>query len=303
MQKRHLITIKLLMSGCLFLGFLFGYTPKEPNIIKIKTGVTSETQYGVFVLDTNGDLFFWAEDNTSTLVDSEVKDFSFSASRLYILKENGDLLSSEAKLYQRNQELSVLYHNDSAQSVSNSILTMSDGSLLSYQSKNGNWNEIDIQAVYTDAGFWGAGIIDEDGFLWHLDRESGILTLVAENIIDCCYSDRNKVYYSDDIWYITADKTMHLYQTYSEDGRTYDFPTNVVDVSGAMGQYLAVLENGEIVYGNSITPATDVGVCGEHIDMFGIYYSILDENGEIHLGIIQPDGSYTDKLITVQLGE
>ena len=109
--------------------------------------------------------------------------------------------------------------------------------------------------------------------------------------------------YSDDIWYITADKTMHLYQTYSEDGRTYDFPTNVVDVSGAMGQYLAVLENGEIVYGNSITSATDVGVCGEYIDMFGIYYSILDENGEIHLGIIQPDGSYTDKLITVQLGK
>lgn len=276
----------------------------DQNFVKIEVGaievgVDVDYVYGVFALDSNGNLFFGADNNSLEIVDTDVKDFYSSDNSFYILKENGDLMSSEDGLYKKDSPLVLFRHDDNAQKVSDSILMLSDGSLLSYQFENESWNLVDINASYVDADYFGAGIIDIDGILWYLNRETGELNQIAENVIDCSYTDRNKVYYSNDIWYITADNTMHLYQTEPQDDSSFTFPEDVDAISGEMGQYLAKKESGNIVSGNLWATANDTGMLGKDIDIFGAYYAILDENGEIHFGEIQSDHSLIETQLIV----
>ena len=269
--------------------------PQNPGFVKIEVGVTEtdiDYVYGVFALDSNGNLYFGTDNDSLELIDTNVKDFHSSESSFYLLKENGDLMKpkgdvmeSQDKIYQKDQALMLFYHDERAEKVSHSILTLSDRSILSYQFENDSWNPIDINASYVDGDYLGAGIIDKDGTLWYLNRITGELNQIAENVIDCSYSNRNKIYYSNDIWYITSDHTMHIYQT--EPQTDFSFPENVEKAVGSMGQYLAKKTNGDIVFGSLWNGANNTNISGQDMDIYEGYCAILDENGIIHFGEIQ----------------
>ena len=271
--------------------------PQNPGFVKIEVGVTetdTDYVYGVFALDSNGNLYFGTDNNSLELIDTNVKDFYSSEGSFYLLKENGDLMKpkgdvmeSQDKIYQKNQDLVLFYHDECAEKVSHSILTLPDRSILSYQFKNDIWNPIDISASYVDGDYLGAGIIDKYGTLWYLNRITGELNKIAKNVIDCSYSNRNKIYYSNDIWYITSDHTMHIYQT--EPQTDFSFPENVEKTVGSMGQYLAKKTNGDIVFGSLWNGANNTNISGQDMDIYEGYCAILDENGVIHFGEIQQD--------------
>ena len=63
--------------------------------MKIEVGVTEtdiDYVYGVFALDSNGNLYFGTDNDSLELIDTNVKDFHSSESSFYLLKENGDLM-------------------------------------------------------------------------------------------------------------------------------------------------------------------------------------------------------------------
>ena len=282
---------------------------QTPKFVKIEVGVEKDDGWGVFALDSNGNLYFGAKNGSLELVDTDVKDFSSpDYYSFYVLKENGDIMTPQEECYKRDQPLKQLYHNDDAQKVFHSILMLSNGSLISYKFENDSWNPIDIHAAHVDADYFGAGIIDTEGTLWHLNRGTGELNRIAENVIACSYASRNKHYYSDDIWYITADHTMHIFQISPQLPFNCDFPKGVIAVSGSMGEYLAKKESGNVV-SNTLTAvvsgsltANDTGISGQYIDVNQELYAILDENGAIHFGEIQLDASLKERMVFTHPG-
>ena len=266
---------------------------EKTSFEKIKIGAAniqlefSEYQYGVFALDTDGNLYFGNEDsNSMVLVDTEVKDFDYDdeAGTLYVLKKNGDLLSSQdSREYRVGQPLSLFCHNDSAEKISYPLLMLSDGSVLRYRWETDAWNSLDITAKKIDE----AALIDDNDTLWYLDYSAEALQKIAENVIDCSYSARNKVYYSSDIWYVTSDHTLHIYQTKEPESEISAFPENIVAVAGDMGHYLVQQEDGTLLYGSLTDPATELlGIRGQghSMDFFGFYFcTYIDEKGKIHL--------------------
>ncbi|HIX65690.1 MAG TPA: hypothetical protein H9736_05515 [Candidatus Anaerotruncus excrementipullorum] len=262
---------------------------------KVEVGVDGTFAYGVFALDSEGDLCFYTGDGAGTPVATQVRDFSATASGFYVLQENGDLYFSETGNYQEDQPLTLLYRNSDARRISDSVLTLADGSLLSYNGETSSWDPVDVEAVQVDAGYFGAAVIDAGGVLWRLDRESGALTQIAEDVIHCSYADRNKVYYSDDLWYVTADNTLHLYQTQPQ-AEAAAFPEEVSAVSGCYGQYLVVLTDGSTLYGGLDAAPADAGVESRAVDLFGIYCAILDGSGEIRFGTLQPGQGLEETL-------
>lgn len=266
---------------------------------KVEVGVDGTFAYGVFALDSKGDLYFYTGNAEGTLVASQVQDFSVTASGFYLLQENGDLYFSETGSYQGSQSLALLYRDSSARRVSDSVLTLADGSLLSYNGETGGWDPVDVEAVQVDAGYFGAAVIDANGVLWRLDRETGTLTQIAEDVIHCSYADRSKVYSSDDLWYVTADNTLHLHQTQPQE-ETAAFPEEVSAVSGCYGQYLAVLTDGSTLYGSLDAAPADAGVQSRAVDLFGTYCAILDGSGEIRFGTLQPGRGLEETLWIAQ---
>jgi hypothetical protein len=264
---------------------------------KIEVGTNVDFEYGVFALDNENQLYFGTSNGTMALVDTDVKDFSYTNSGLYVLKENGDVLFTNAAGYQEGQPLTVFYQNSGAEQISDTVLTLSDGSVLSYDSENGSWEPVDVMASSVDADYFGAAIIDTDGILWYLNRETEELTRVAESVIDCSYADRNKVYYSDDLWYITEDKVLHLYQTQPDANSNFSLPNNVATVSGYRGQYLITQTDSSTLLGSLTTAPTDASIKSRMVDLFGTYYAILDEDGDIHFGTLQSQGLEENSLI------
>lgn len=108
------------------------------------------------------------------------------------------------------------------------------------------------------------------------DCLSAVYAKIAENVIDCSYSGRNKVHDSSDIRYITSDHTLHIYQTEKTESEISAFPENIVAAAGDMGHY-------------PIQP----GIRGQGcpMDFFGFYCTYIDEKGKIHLDCREP-GSY-----------
>ena len=265
---------------------------EKTSFEKIKIGAAniqlefSEYQYGVFALDTDGNLYFGNEDsNSMVLVDTEVKDFDYDdeAGALYVLKRNGDLLSSrDSEEYSEGQPLSLFCHNDNAEKISYPLLMLSDGSVLRYQWETDAWNSLDITAKKIDE----AALIDDNDTLWYLDYSAEALQKIAENVIDCSYSARNEAYDSSNIWYITSDHTLHIYQTEKTESEISAFPENIVAVAGDMGHYLVQQEDGTLLYGSLTESATErLGIRGQghSMDFFGSYCTYIDEKGKIHL--------------------
>ncbi len=264
---------------------------EKTSFEKIQIGVsvedkTTDYHYGVFALDTDGNLYFGKEGcNSMVLVDTEVKDFDYHVSgTLYVLKKNGDLLSSkDSREYCVGQPLSLFFHNDNAEKISYPLMMLSDGSVLRYRWETDAWNSLDITAKKIDETV----IIDDNDTLWYLDYSAEALQKIAENVIDCSYSGRNKVYYSSDIWYVTSDHTLHIYQTKEPESEISAFPENIVAVAGDMGHYLVQQEDGTLLYGSLTDPATELlGIRGQGcpMDFFGFYFcTYIDEKGKIHL--------------------
>lgn len=254
---------------------------------KIKVGVNADFEYGVFAQDVENQLYFGTSNDTMELIDTEVKDFSYTVSGLYVLKENGNIFCAETDEYREGQPFSVFYQNSNATQISDTVLTLLDGSVLVYSTENSSWEQVDVTASMVDADCFGAAIIDRDGVLWYLNRRTSELSKISENVVDCSYKDRNKVYYSDDLWYLTEDKRLHLYQTDSDEDVNFDFPDNITAVSGCRGQYIASQTNGNMLYGDLSSNLLEIGIKSQEFDLFGIYYAILDEDGIIHFGTLQ----------------
>lgn len=266
----------------------------EPSVRfkKIKVGVNADFEYGVFAQDVENQLYFGTSNDTMELIDTEVKDFSYTVSGLYVLKENGNILCAETDEYREGQPFSVFYQNSNATQISDTVLTLLDGSVLVYNTENSSWEQVDVTASMVDADYFGAAIIDTDGVLWYLNRRTSELSKISENVVDCSYKDRNKVYYSDDLWYLTEDKVLHLYQIYQTDPDkdvNFIFPDNITAVSGCRGQYIASQTNGTTLYGDLTTNSSEVNIKSQELDLFGTYYAILDKDGTIHLGTLQFD--------------
>ena len=118
------------------------------------------------------------------------------------------------------------------------------------------------------------------------DGLSAVYAKIAENVVDCSYSGRNKVYDSSDIRYVTSDHTLHIYQTEKTESEISAFPENIVAAAGDMGHYLVQQEDGTLLYGSLTDPATELlGIRGQGcpMDFFGSYCTYIDEKGKIHL--------------------
>lgn len=116
------------------------------------------------------------------------------------------------------------------------------------------------------------------------DGLSAVYTKIAENVIDCSYSGRNKVHDSSDIRYITPDHTLHIYQTEKTESEISAFPENIVAVAGDMGHYPIQQEDGASLCGTLTEPATErSGIRGQGcpMDFFGFYFcTYIDEKGK-----------------------
>lgn len=268
----------------------------HPRFVKIEVGAIEigiDYIHGVFALDSNGNLYFAAEDGNLELIETNAKDFS-NGSFLYLLKENGDVLKSQRMDYQKSQPLSLFYHDDRAQKISDSILTLSNGSLLSYHFDNDCWNLIDINASYVDGDYWGAGIIDQNRTLWYFNRQTGEIRQIAEDVIDCSYSGHNELYYSTDIWYITSDHTIHLEKTQALVDSFPSFPKDAEMIAGSMGRYLTKNQEGKVIWGSLWNTPNHTNILGQDIDISGTHCAILDEDGNIHFGEIQQDDCFRE---------
>lgn len=126
------------------------------------------------------------------------------------------------------------------------------------------------------------------------DCLSAVYAKIAENVIDCSYSGRNKVHDSSDIRYITSDHTLHIYQTEKTESEISAFPENIVAAAGDMGHYPIQQEDGASLYGSLTESATErLGIRGQGcpMDFFGSYCTYIDEKGKIHPDCREP-GSY-----------
>ena len=269
---------------------------ETPYFTKIEVGLINEGngECGVFALDSAGELYFCSETGTIEVIESQVKDFSYSSEYLYILKENGDLLSSGDQ-YWRDKELILCYSDKEIESISNSVMILSDQGVLHYHFNTDSWNPVDISALKMDAGAAGAAIIDTDHTLWYLDRSTEELQKIADDVIDCSFSYINKVHYSTDIWYVTEDHTMHLHQTllspppaFTDEELEDSFPTDVVEITAYLGTYLAKSTDGTYLTGSSAlpSPVRTVEIAGQDADVYGGYYAILGQDGNIYFGEI-----------------
>ena len=250
---------------------------------------------GVFALDSTGELYYCSKTGTIEVIESQVKDFSYSSDYLYVLKENGDLLSPEHP-YQEEIELLLRYSDKEIESISNSVMILSDQSVLHYHFNTDSWNPVDISALKMDAETAGAAIIDTDHTLWYLDRTTEELQKIADDVIDCSFAYMNKAHYSTDLWYVTEDHTMHLHQTLLSPPPAIDdeeledsFPTDVVEITAYLGRYLAKSTDGTYLTGNSEllpSPVRAVEIAGQDADVYGKYYAILGQDGNIYFGEI-----------------
>ena len=267
---------------------------ETPYFTKIEVGGMGEIGCGVFALDSAGELYVCSETGTIEVIESQVKDFSYSSEYLYILKENGDLLSSGDQ-YWRDKELILCYSDKEIESISNSVMILSDQGVLHYHFNTDSWNPVDISALKMDAGAAGAAIIDTDHTLWYLDRSTEELQKIADDVIDCSFSYINKTHYSTDIWYVTEDHTMHLHQTllspppaFTDEELEDSFPTDVVEITAYLGTYLAKSTDGTYLTGSSAlpSPVRTVEIAGQDADVYGGYYAILGQDGNIYFGEI-----------------
>lgn len=83
----------------------------HPRFVKIEVGAIEigiDYIHGVFALNSNGDLYFAAEDGNLELIETNVKDFS-NGSFLYLLKENGDVMKSQHIDYQKSPLYFIFY--------------------------------------------------------------------------------------------------------------------------------------------------------------------------------------------------
>ncbi len=264
---------------------------ESPHFIKAEIGSRNEYENGAFVLDNLGQLYFYSEETENLdLIEKEVQDFSNSQNNLYLLKQNGDLLETGFGGYQEDVPLKTIFHHDDAVFVSNSMLLLSDGSVIQHHFDTDSWNPVNISAKKITANYSGSAIIDENNTLWHFDRFTEKLTKVADHVIDCDYSDKNKIHYSDDIWYIDEDHTLHLVPSY-DTGNPSNLPNSAVSVdSGASGYFLAQQPDSTYIFGNYgiedfMTELKIKGICA---DISAFWYIILDEDYNLHYGKIAP---------------
>lgn len=276
-------------------------TEKKPKFMKIEIGTTDDFEYGVFALDSSGKLYFCTSTNTAYVVEEQVKDFSYTESMLYVLKENGDVISTEEYNYKKDSNFVLLYSNKAAKILSDSVVVLSDHSIIQYCFATDSWNPVDILASKIDADYFGAAIIDTNNTLWYFERQTEELYKIADNVIDCSYTDRNKVYYSNDLWYVTKDNKLHLHKLLDNavDDKV-DLPTDIVSVSGYMGKYIAENTDGTYIWGSLFLPSNigKIKIHGQDVDTCGNYYAILDKDGNIHFGEIQANKALTyNKII------
>ena len=273
-------------------------TENEKNIKKMEYVISSDDSaeindsFGALILYSDGNLYFNSIGDSVELIDTDVKDFSYDMHQFYLLKENGDLMESD----DLRHPFEFFYHRDDIESVSNFVLTLSDGSLLFYNFDDDSWNPININAAYVDAHYSGAGIIDANGVLWYFDITNKELKKIAENVINCSFSPRNKVHYSNDLWYVTKDHTMHVYtmhifgKEFWEYVHNGSFPKDVEAVSGSMGAYLAKKVNGHIVSGSiSREEVENIDIFGQYMDVDMAHYAVMDNNGDFNFGILCPN--------------
>ncbi len=236
-------------------------------------------EVGVYALDSQGELYFCGEDGDMEVLAEGIRDFSEADSRLYLLTEEGKLLCRD---WMDGGKESLLYENEEAVALSDTVLILSDSNLLHYHFDSDSWNKLEQKGDMVEADYWGAAILDGEGTLWYLDRLTEDVEKIAEDVIYCSYSHRNKVYLSDDLWYITAD-----HKLYRRSGvgpytlEEVEAPADLQSVTAHMGQALLGLEDGRYRSGDG-SWETDPQCL--FADLSGGSYAVIDKNGRIHFG-------------------
>lgn len=274
------------------------WTPaKEASFTKIQVGVDVGSSYGVFALDSAGQLTFFREDGSQAPVSAGVRDFSATESALYLLKADGNLYTTGETGWQEGGELEALpAMGRELAGVSDSMALLADRTVASYRQEGGWLSVPGLAGVQKlDADYFGAALLDGEGALWYLDREGMALQKVADGVVDCSYTDRSKVYYADDLWYVTQDGALCRWSPQGQAGEDEGLPTGIISVAAYQGSYLALGEDGSYLLGSLESPgqATPTGIGGTQADLFGGRYAILDGEGEIRFGRVQ-DGSLAE---------
>ncbi len=131
-------------------------------------------------------------------------------------------------------------------------------------------------------------MLDAYNTLWKYDFYTDETQEIAGGVIDFSFSEGDKVHYTSDIAFITADKTLHVWEHNVRDGTTLGIrdiatPYSMDTVMCALGNYIARLDDGSYVRGSFHDPTTeDIKIIGYLASFNGYDILIIDQNGALH---------------------
>ncbi len=273
----------------------------KADFVKVQVGILD---YEFLTLDSKGVLYAYEEDtDTFDIVMKDVEDFSYTENggTCYILQKNKEMTIIDIR---DGDTLQKLFENagyrqalENIEYISGSLLILKDGTVKEYDFSSNSWLDRDINYKRVIAGT-GFAYTDQNDDLWVWESLKDTPVKVAEDVISFDYIPGDKVFYTDDLWYITKDNKTHLmcytgslsddtFYNWSSHSSSNNLPNDVIEIFAHKYGYIARKTDGTLIYGKEYSKdAHTIDVNAVSVDVYYMNYAMLGEDGKIYYGTL-----------------